>query len=203
MIAALRPRVPPNVTLVESDFLSWDLRGALAEGPLRVAGNLPYNVASPILSALVRAHRAHGGLIDATLMLQREVADRIEAPPGGGDYGPLAILTQLHADVTRVLTLPPGAFRPPPKVHSAVVRLAFRAPAVAIRNEAGFEALVRSMFTQRRKTIANALRPFATSRGADARAALEAAGIDPSRRPETLTLAELGALADSFERGGA
>jgi 16S rRNA (adenine1518-N6/adenine1519-N6)-dimethyltransferase len=163
-----------------------------------VAGNLPYNVASPILSTLVRAHRAHGGLVDATLMLQREVADRIEALPGGGDYGPLAILTRLHADATRLLTLPPGAFRPPPKVHSAVVRLAFRAPAVALRDEAVFEALVRSIFTQRRKTVANALRPFATSRGADARAVLEAAGIDPSCRPETLSLAELAALSDRF-----
>jgi 16S rRNA (adenine1518-N6/adenine1519-N6)-dimethyltransferase len=196
MIAALRPRVPPNVTLVESDFLSWDIRSALAEGPARVAGNLPYNVASPILSALVRTHRAHGGLVDATLMLQRGVADRIEAPPGGGDYGPLAILTQLHADVTRVLTLPPGAFRPPPKVHSAVVRLVFRAPAVTLRDEGVFEAFVRSIFTQRRKTVGNALRPFATSRGADARAVLEAAGIASARRPGTLSLAELGALAD-------
>ena len=196
MVAALAGRIGPNVTLVEQDFLSWDLAGALASGPVRVAGNLPYNVASPILAALVRAHRKQGGLIDATLMLQREVAERIEASPGTGDYGVLAILTQLHADVRRVLTLPPGAFRPVPKVHSAVVRLTFRPPAIDLRDETVFEAMVRSIFTQRRKTLANALRPFATARHADSRKVLEAAGIDPARRPETLSLAELGAVAD-------
>jgi 16S rRNA (adenine1518-N6/adenine1519-N6)-dimethyltransferase len=198
MVAALRPRVGSNVTIVEGDFLGWDLAAAVARGPLRVAGNLPYNVASPILAHLVRGHRAHGGLTDATLMLQREVADRLEARPGTRNYSVLGILTQLHADVRRVLALPPGAFRPPPKVHSAVVRLTFKPAAVELRDERVFEALVRSVFTQRRKTVANALRPFAATRNADGRAALAAVGIDPGRRPETLTLRELGALSDAF-----
>ena len=99
-------------------------------------------------------------------MLQREVAERIESGPGTKDYGVLSIFIQLHADVRRLLTLPPGAFRPQPKVHSAVVRLTFRPPAVAVANEAVFEGMVRSMFTQRRKTLSNALKPFAESRGA-------------------------------------
>jgi 16S rRNA (adenine1518-N6/adenine1519-N6)-dimethyltransferase len=131
-------------------------------------------------------------------MLQREVAERLEARPGSGDYGVLSILVQLQAEVRRVLSLPPGAFRPAPKVHSAVVRLTFRQPALPPRDEQVFEAMVRSAFTQRRKTLANALSPFAGSRNLRAVAALEAAGIDPSRRPETLDLAELTRLADQF-----
>lgn len=197
MVAALREKVPANVTLVHGDFLDFDL-SRLGAGVVRAAGNLPYNVSSPILFKLLDAHRTHGTLADATLMVQREVADRIDARPGGGDYGPLAILVQLHADVRRVLNIPPGAFRPPPKVRSAVVALRFRPPAVSLADPQAFEAMVRSMFTQRRKTLGNALRPFATSRGWDAAAALAAAGIDPRRRPETLQLTELARLADAF-----
>ena len=196
IVAALQRQVPHNVTLVEGDFLEFDLTALTAEGPIRVAGNLPYNVSSPILFKLLREHRTRGGIQDATLMLQREVAHRLEASRGTGDYGVLAILMQLHADIERVLELPPGAFRPMPKVHSAAVRLTFRAPAVRVRDERVFEALVRSIFTQRRKTLANALKPLAQSHGHDARGLLSAATIDPSRRPETLDLAELARLSD-------
>jgi 16S rRNA (adenine1518-N6/adenine1519-N6)-dimethyltransferase len=134
-------------------------------------------------------------------MLQREVAERLAARPGSGDYGVLSISVQLHADVRRMLTLPPGAFRPAPKVHSAVVRLTFRPPPAPPRDERVFEAMVRSMFTQRRKTLANALGPFSEGRNIRPVAALEGAGIDPSRRPETLDLAELTRLADRFTSG--
>ena len=204
MIDALAPKLPANVALVNADFLDFDPAG-LGAHPMRVAGNLPYNVSSAIIFKLISIHRARAGaargpdLIDATLMLQREVAERIEADPGGGDYGVLAILVQLHADVRRVLSLPPGAFRPQPKVHSAVVSLRFREPRVAIRDHEAFTAMVRSMFTQRRKTLSNALKPFAASRGANAAAALDASGIDPKRRPETLQLQELARLADAFD----
>jgi 16S rRNA (adenine1518-N6/adenine1519-N6)-dimethyltransferase len=206
LAAGLRPKLPDNVTLLEADFLDLD-PGLLGTGPLRVAGNLPYNVSSPILFRLLRMASSPAPrlpsrlLVDATLMVQREVSERIEAAPGGRDYGVLAILVQLHADVRRVLTLPPGAFRPAPKVHSAVVALRFRAPKVAIRDESAFAAMVRSMFTQRRKTLGNALRAFAGFRGGDAARALAAAGIDPRRRPETLQLEELARLADFFAAG--
>jgi 16S rRNA (adenine1518-N6/adenine1519-N6)-dimethyltransferase len=198
MVAALQPELPSNVTLVHADFLDFDLGPLLETGSLRIAGNLPYNVASPIIFKLVGFHRQTDGLQDATLMLQREVAERIEARPGTREYGVLAILVRLHADVRRLLTLPPGAFRPAPKVHSAVIRLDFRAPAVELRDESVFEAMVRSIFTQRRKTLPNALRAYAGSRGADARRALESAGIDPARRPETLNLPELARLANTL-----
>ena len=198
MADILAPRLPGNVALIRADFLDVDLEQILTGEPVRVAGNLPYNVASPILFALIDAHRRFGGIRDATLMVQREVAERICASPGSRDYGVLSILVQLHADVRPVLVLPPGAFRPVPKVHSALVSLRFRPPAVALADEQGFEAMVRTMFTQRRKTLLNALRPYAVPRDREAAAALAAANIDPRRRPETLQLAELARLADFF-----
>jgi 16S rRNA (adenine1518-N6/adenine1519-N6)-dimethyltransferase len=219
LAAELRPRLPENVDLVVADVLDVDLC-SLADAPFRVAGNLPYNISSPIIFQLFAAATGSGAelkfraakvlerapnrhpIVDATLMVQREVADRLEAGPGSGDYGVLSISVQLHADVRRLLTLPPGAFRPPPRVHSAVVRLTFRPPAVSIPDERQFDAMVRSMFTQRRKTLANALAAFAGSHGQGAADVLRAAGIDPSRRPETLSLDELAALATLFAAGG-
>jgi 16S rRNA (adenine1518-N6/adenine1519-N6)-dimethyltransferase len=205
MVETLRPRLPENVTLVQADFLDCDIKLLVGDhqGPpgrpaMRVAGNLPYNVSSPILFKLIELHRTVGGIADATLMLQREVADRLIAVPGTRDYGVLSILIQLHADVRQLLGLPPGAFRPAPKVHSSVVRLQFRPPAVAIPDEGAFVAMVRSMFTQRRKTLSNALRVYAESRGRPAAAALAHAGVDPTRRPETLQLTELSRLAEFF-----
>jgi 16S rRNA (adenine1518-N6/adenine1519-N6)-dimethyltransferase len=214
LAAALESQLPSNVEVVVADFLALDLTTVLQPGPIRVAGNLPYNISSPILFKLIEAAHLraprYGGqaqprspspdirVTNATLMLQREVAERLEARPGSKDYGVLSISVQLHADVRRVLSLPPGAFRPAPKVHSAVVRLTFRPPPAPPRDERVFEAMVRSMFTQRRKTLGTALRPFAEARGLRAVAALEASGIDPSRRPETLELAELTRLADRF-----
>jgi 16S rRNA (adenine1518-N6/adenine1519-N6)-dimethyltransferase len=141
------------------------------------------------------SHDSGQGFSDATLMLQREVADRLVARPGTGDYGSLAIQVALHADVERILTLPPGAFRPPPKVTSAVVRLTFRPAAVDVGDPAVFERLVRGVFLQRRKTLANALKPVADSLGRNAPELLQAAGIDSTRRPETLTLDEIARLA--------
>ena len=199
---ALRPALPGNVDLVEADVLEVDLVPFAASGPVRVAGNLPYNISSPILFRLIEAARRGRlegkTLLDATLMLQREVAERLEARPGTGDYGVLSISVQLHADVRRLLTLPPGAFRPAPKVHSAVVQLSFRPAAEDVGDEAAFTDMVRSMFTQRRKTLANALAAFATSRHRVAAAVLRSASIDPRRRAETLGLPELARLARRF-----
>lgn len=198
LAARLAPTLPSHARVIVADVLAVDLASLAGEGPLRVAGNLPYNISSPILFKLIDTARSTRAIPDATVMLQLEVADRLIATVGTADYGVLAILTRLHADVTRLLTLPPGAFRPMPKVRSAVVRLAFRPPAVEIGVEAPFERLVRSIFTQRRKTLLNALRPFADSLGVDPAMALAKAGIDPRRRPETLDLPELARLATSL-----
>jgi 16S rRNA (adenine1518-N6/adenine1519-N6)-dimethyltransferase len=208
--AELQPQLPGNVDLVVADILDVDLSPMLAGGPVRVAGNLPYNITSPILFRLIALARAAqsgvsssaSAILDATVMVQREVADRLVAGPGSGDYGVLSISVQRHADVRRVLALPPGAFRPAPKVHSSVVRLTFRQSSVVIEDEPTFETMVRSMFTQRRKTLANALAPFAGQHGRQAADALRAADIDAGRRPETLSLAELARLAACFRRRG-
>jgi 16S rRNA (adenine1518-N6/adenine1519-N6)-dimethyltransferase len=208
LAADLAATAPANVTVVTGDMLalaSAEVFGDLAlDGGaerLRVLGNLPYNVSSPILFRLLRLWRETQRLIDATLMLQREVAVRIAAGPGSGDYGPLGILTALHADVDTLLHLPPGAFRPPPKVHSAVIRLRFRPATVEVGDYAVFERLVRTLFQQRRKTSANALKPLLGSlhpgspaQPAGADELLRAVDIDPRRRPETLSLDELARL---------
>lgn len=186
-----------NVHIIESDVLDVDLREALrAEGrPLRVAGNLPYNVSSPILFALLAAADEGRFFSDATLMLQKEVADRLVAKPGRKEYGALAIQVALTAEVEHLLTLPPGAFRPPPKVTSAVVRLRFRPPSVDVGDRRVFERLVRGIFLQRRKTLANALRPVADSFGRAAAELLERAQVDGRLRPEALTLDQIARLS--------
>ncbi len=195
LVAALRDRALPNVHVHEGDFLevppgTWHV----GDAPYRVAANLPYNVSTPVLGRLL-LHAREGRIRDATLMLQKEVADRLVAAPDTRDYGPLAIAMAQQADVVRLFVLPPGAFRPPPKVHSAVVHLAFRPDRVELADRARFDAIVRHVFTQRRKMLSTSLQSLARGEGTDARAWLEAAGIDGQRRPETLELEEFARLA--------
>ena len=200
LAAALPAHAPAHVRVVAGDFLHVDLDEVLRDEPrpLRVIGNLPYNVASPILFRLLHAAEHGRRFRDATLMLQKEVADRLTATAGTADYGVLALQVGLLADADRLLTLPPGAFRPPPKVTSAVVRLRFRPPAVEISDVATFERVVRGVFLQRRKTLLNALRPVADWFGEDAGRLIGLAGLDGSRRPQTLTLEEMAQLVGVF-----
>ena len=202
LAAALQARVPPHVQVVASDFLDVDLDALLASErlPVRVIANLPYNVSSPILFRLLAAHDEGRRFSDATLMLQREVADRLVASPGSREHGTLAIHAALHADVGRLLTLPPGAFRPPPKVTSAVVRLRFHPSTVDVGDPAVFERVVRGVFLQRRKTLGNALKPVADSFDRSAAQVLQQSGIDGGRRPETLSVEELARLAVALRR---
>ena len=199
LIAELTPKLPANASILEADVLDIDLDAALprSDVPIRIAGNLPYNISSPILFRLLDLELRRR-VTDATLMLQREVADRIVAKPGTAEFGVLSVLVQWRADVTRVLAIPPGAFRPPPDVRSALLRLTFRPPPFELADAALFQRMVRSMFTQRRKTLANALASFADEIGALPAPALAAAGIDPRRRPETLEVIEIARLADIF-----
>jgi 16S rRNA (adenine1518-N6/adenine1519-N6)-dimethyltransferase len=197
LAADLPNLVPGHVRVVAGDFLDVDLPALLQDEqmPARVIGNLPYNVSSPILFKLLAA-ADHGRLLsDATLMLQKEVADRLVAQPGSGDYGALAIQVALLARVDRLLVLPPGAFRPPPKVTSAVVRLVFHPPVVDVGDRRIFERVVRGVFLQRRKTLSNALKPVADSLGQSAPAMLERAGVDGTQRPEAVSLEGFARLA--------
>jgi 16S rRNA (adenine1518-N6/adenine1519-N6)-dimethyltransferase len=163
--------------------------------PVRVIGNLPYNVASPILFKLLKDADEGRTIADATLMLQKEVADRLVATPGSRTYGTLAVQVARVAAVERLLTLPPGAFRPPPKVTSAVVRLVFRPAMVDVGDAAVFERVVRGVFLQRRKTLLNALGPVAASFGRHAPDVIARAGVAPHLRPEDLALADFARLS--------
>jgi len=207
LAAALRSNAGPQLTIVQGDFLALtpgELRAAFAGAgigprtPVRVAGNLPYNVASPILFRLLDLRSGGLALADATVMLQREVAERLLAPPGTRDYGVLSILIQHQAAVRAELALPPGAFRPVPKVASTLVRLRFHPPEPAPRSLPAFTQLVKAVFTRRRKTLANALSALNLTEPRSPLDALRQAGIDGRRRPETLSIAELVRLSDAF-----
>lgn len=208
LAADLRANPPPRFTLIEGDFLNLE-PGTPNQAPgtrnpepatIRVVGNLPYNVASPILFKLVELYAAGIPITDATVMLQREVADRLIASPGSKDYGVLSILIQHQARAERVLALPPGAFRPAPKVNSAVVRLRFHAPEPRPLSQPVFVALTQAIFTRRRKTLANALLAFDGALRLPPARALANVGIDGTRRPETLSVAELVGISDAFAR---
>jgi 16S rRNA (adenine1518-N6/adenine1519-N6)-dimethyltransferase len=193
LAAQLRQRAGPRLDVIEGDVLDVDLAALALPPRTRVAGNLPYNISSPILFRLLGAQRRLGVFADATLMLQKEVADRLVAMPGTKDYGLLTIFTALEATVVRQLTLPPGAFHPAPRVRSAAVRLTFHGR--SIEAPEGFDAMARSLFAARRKTVANGLKAPAALRGTTPAAALARAGLDPRLRPEQLTVEQLLSLA--------
>jgi 16S rRNA (adenine1518-N6/adenine1519-N6)-dimethyltransferase len=203
LAAALERASIPNVRVVVGDFLESRVDvpvDAAAPAGVRVAGNLPYNVASPILFKLLDLHGAGMPIADATLMLQREVADRLLAVPGTKEYGVLTILVRHTAEVVRLLNLPPGAFRPAPKVQSTVVRMRFHAQNPPVRDVGVFRAVVQGVFTRRRKMLANALLGARHVPGTCLAPddLLARAGLDGHRRPETLTVEEFARLADVF-----
>lgn len=192
LIPALQARADAvgELRIVHSDVLKVDFAALAAElgvARLRVAGNLPYYISSPILFHCVE-HTA--SIEDMHFMLQKEVVDRMAAEPGSKVYGRLSVMLQLACEVTPLFTVPPGAFRPPPKVDSAVVRLR---PLPAERRHdadpARLEAIVKAAFAQRRKTLANGLKQLLDS------AQIEAADIDPRARAETLAPLDFVRLA--------
>ena len=179
-------------------FSYGDLRALRPDlaGRVLVVGNLPYSASKAILERLLAAHAT---LDRAVLMLQREVAERLAAAPGGREYGALSVFWQRWATVSPLLVVPPGAFRPAPAVESAVVTATFvTSPRVAVANEEAFARVVRAAFGQRRKTLANALRGGGLGNAPRLGAALAEAGIDGGRRAETLTLEEFARLADAL-----
>ena len=189
-------RAHGTLTVIHRDVLKVDF-GALAadgqgSGRLRLVGNLPYNLSSPILFHAL----AHADAIsDMTFMLQKEVVERMASGPGSKVYGRLSVMLQAYCTVTPLFTVPPGAFRPAPKVDSAVVRLVPHAPdTIGIDDRAQFERVVRDAFGQRRKTLRNAL-----SQVCDA-AAIEAVGIRPDTRAEQLDVADFIRLSNSLPR---
>jgi 16S rRNA (adenine1518-N6/adenine1519-N6)-dimethyltransferase len=188
---ALRKRALPNLTVIEADALGVDL-AALAPPGTRLVGNLPYFISSPLLRRFLDLR---GRVPDAHVMLQEEVARRIASPPGSKEYGILSVLFALWAEVTLVLRFPPGAFQPPPKVHSAVIRIRFRdQPAVALTRPEAFAPLVAKAFTQRRRTLENNLQDSYPN----LKEHLRLLNIEGSRRAETLSVVEFGRLANAL-----
>jgi 16S rRNA (adenine1518-N6/adenine1519-N6)-dimethyltransferase len=189
-----------RVTVVEDDVLRFDFaaEAAKAGSPLRVAGNLPYAITSPILLKLAVSHAA---LDSAVLMVQREVAERITATPGTRDYGLLSLTMQMHGPVEQLFTLPPSAFSPPPKVHSTVFRWRF-APRFAELGvaEAEFLRFLRQVFAQKRKTLANNLRAAGMAPEA-VTGALAHAGINLLARAEAVPVEALAGLWRGLNEG--
>lgn len=184
-----------RLRLVGGDALAIDWRRQ-AMRPTVVAGNLPYNVATAIIERLVRNP---GQIQRAAFLIQKEVAERMTSAPGSRDYGGLSLLVQAHARVRRLGRVPPGAFRPPPKVDSAFVGLEPVAPPLSAVEMKSFLTLVRLAFGQRRKTLVNAL--AAGPGKAAARQALEAIGLPPRCRAEELALEDFLALHRALAGG--
>ncbi|MEJ2383959.1 MAG: 16S rRNA (adenine(1518)-N(6)/adenine(1519)-N(6))-dimethyltransferase RsmA [Xanthomonadales bacterium] len=182
-----RFRATATVSVHEGDALETDFAALTGGRRFRLVGNLPYNISTPLLFHVLR----WSDLIeDMHFMLQKEVVDRIAAAPGGKSWGRLSVMLQYHCAVAPLFDVPPEAFRPPPRVTSSVVRLVpHDQPPVQIPDPARFERLVATAFAQRRKTLRNSLRGLIDGPG------IEAAGIDPGARPETLGLEQFAALS--------
>jgi 16S rRNA (adenine1518-N6/adenine1519-N6)-dimethyltransferase len=193
MVAHLQSHLPVDrLTIHQADALSFDF-GALGTN-LRVVGNLPYNISSPLLFHLAEYAM---GIRDMTFMLQKEVVDRMAAAPDTPDYGRLSVMLQARFAVTRLFIVPPGAFQPPPKVDSAIVRLVpLPVDAVPYNDHKMFSNVVARAFGQRRKTLRNTLKGVADD------TAFATLGIDPVRRGETLSVAEFAALANHLSAAG-
>jgi 16S rRNA (adenine1518-N6/adenine1519-N6)-dimethyltransferase len=187
-----------DLRVIEADALDVDLCRLIAPAATaRVVANLPYYVATPILQHLIEQR---GCISEMTLMLQREVVERITAKPGGKEYGYLSVLVQFYCEAEKLFDVPPGAFRPAPKVYSSVVRLRARP---SVEDDSGFLDLIKVLFSQRRKTILNNLRAGAGRLGlvneSGIASVLNDSLIDPRRRAETLSIEEIVRLKARIE----
>lgn len=191
-----------NVSVVFADALKADLPAicaeTLGERPWKVCANLPYNVTTPLITAFLEA----GCFESVTVMIQKEVAQRLCAAPGTGEYGAFSVLVQWYAEPKLLFDVPPHCFVPQPKVTSAVVRMDRRAaPPVSVDDEKLFFRTVRAAFAQRRKTLSNALRSaFSELDRAAIESAMEETGLPPAVRGETLSIAQFAALSNALLR---
>lgn len=190
LIPVLRQTMPDNVEIIEGDALEVPF----PEGPFHLVGNLPYNVATPLFKRFIELRAS---ILDVTVMIQKEVADRIRAKPNDEAYGPLSVLMQYYAIPEKGFTVPPGAFTPKPKVDSAMIRLTWR-PDVPYDKE--FTDFVHHAFGSRRKKLINNMLPlFQQSRG-DLLAAIAESGIREDARPENLSVEDFHRLYNRIRR---
>ncbi|BDX05414.1 16S rRNA (adenine(1518)-N(6)/adenine(1519)-N(6))-dimethyltransferase RsmA [Planctobacterium marinum] len=185
------PFIRDKLNIVESDALKYDFAQLAQDKPLRIFGNLPYNISTPLMFHLF----SFSTLVqDMHFMLQKEVVNRLAAEPGHKNYGRLSVMAQYYCQVVPVLEVPPHAFQPPPKVDSAVVRLLpHAAPPVEVQNKKTLDQVCAIAFNQRRKTIRNSLKELLSE------ADIEAVGINPAARAETLSLQDFANLANKTE----
>ncbi len=199
LIARLRQRFPAERLLIhEGDALEFDFATLKGEGRLKIVGNLPYNISSPLLFHLV----PYAPLVcDMHFMLQKEVVDRMVAAPGSKDFGRLSVMLQYRFHMERLFIVPPGSFNPPPKVDSAIVRMipidfATVGADATVSNDEVFAKLVASAFSQRRKMLRNTLREFFSEDE------IAAQGIAPTARAEDIAVSDYVHLANRLaERG--
>jgi 16S rRNA (adenine1518-N6/adenine1519-N6)-dimethyltransferase len=182
---------PSGLRIHQADALKFDFATLAAEGPIRVIGNLPYNISTPLIFHLLAQA---GAISDMLFMLQKEVVDRLVASAGDSAYGRLSVMASHYCDMDWLFDVPPEAFNPPPKVDSAIIRMV---PKILESADQALlpalEKLVRTSFGQRRKTLRKSLKGLVDD------AAFEAAGIEPTARPETLSLAQFRALARALK----
>lgn len=177
----------PHFHLYNTDALTFDY-SSLQPRPLRIIGNLPYNISAPLLVHLM-SYAEH--IQDLHVMVQQEMAERISAAPDGGDYGRLSVLLQYYCQVETLFNVPPQVFRPIPKVNSQVIRLTpYRVKPHTVKDIKRFETLLRDAFSQRRKTISNTLKPHFSKEQ------LLALDIDPQQRAENLSVEEYVKLSN-------
>ena len=189
LVASLRRSVPPNVEIIEGDALDVEW----PDGMFHMVGNLPYNIATPLMKRFI-AHKDH--ILDVTVMVQKEVAERLRAEPSTHDYGPLSVLIQYYATVKYGFAISPGAFTPRPKVDSAVVRLEWKPDVPSSR---AFTDFVHDAFASRRKKLVNnLLMMFGSLSRDEVLRRLAEAGIPPDARPEALSVAEFLRVYNQF-----
>lgn len=194
-LRSLRSAYPERLEVVAGDALAVDESAILGTGPIKLVANLPYNIATPLLLKWTASPERFASL---TVMLQREVAERLAAPPGSRIYGRLSVAVQWRMKVRLLFDLPPRAFVPPPKVTSTVVELLPREQPLAVADPACLERVTQAAFGQRRKMLRSALRSLVPA----PLDLLAAAGIAPERRAEELSVTEFCALAEAFRRAG-
>lgn len=188
----------PHVEIVEADVLDVSL-AALAGGPFRLAGNVPYYITTPILFHALQHPRAEM----AVYLVQREVAERVAAAPGSEAYGALSVNVQALARPELLFRVAPGAFRPPPKVESAVIRVTPRPdPVIGPELERRYQRFVQECFAQRRKQLRRVLRGVASLSAEEAEAACAAVGLSPELRPEVLSPVDYARLVERLFAAG-
>jgi len=186
----------PNVEVIKSDILKVDFKRVFKKEtqPVKVVANLPYQISTPLLFRFIESKEIFSVL---TLMLQKEVAERMVASPGRKEYGPLSIFIQTFSDVSIQFSIRPKAFFPPPKVESALVHMTWKEKLmIEMKDEVWFKRVVKACFSYRRKTLVNGLRHSELSLPESVESKMEQIGIDPRRRPETLTIQEFASLAE-------